>query len=313
MELGLQFFRVILFCTGIAVVYYLAIRWCVGYWWRLIRKRELTCALYNRASAAAVFAVVALGSGCMAYGFLVAPDRLTVTRYSIESPKLPAGTRIRIVHLADLHVRKEGPRERKLPGMVRALEPDLILHTGDLFGKRQGVEPVLTSLLDSWNIPQYACRGNLDGMGAFRNVLDRAGVMALDGRPIIQEVNGARLRILGFPSGHEAGMAHVLKDVQDDAFNIVLYHHPEGFPCTWDTATDLMLAGHTHGGQVCLPLYGALITMDRFGKRWESGRFEENGVTLIVSRGIGCEPHVPEVRFWCPPEVVVIDLLGPPM
>ena len=101
-----------------------------------------------------------------------------------------------------------------------------------------------------------------------------------------------------------------MAELPANTFNIVLYHHPSGFAQTWGTPTDLMLAGHTHGGQIRLPLYGALVTLDRFGKRWESGRFRENGVTLIVSRGLGCEPGTPEMRFCCRPEVVVVDLVG---
>lgn len=152
--------------------------------------------------------------------------------------------------------------------------------------------------------------GNLDLLADFDQTMRSAGVRVLNGTHEVKTVGGARLCIAGLVSGAEWQMAKVLQKLPRETFNVVLYHHPQGFPETWNTPADLMLAGHTHGGQIRLPVYGALVTLDRYGKRWESGFFDEHGVKLIVSRGLGCEPHTPEVRFLCPPEVVVIDLIG---
>jgi uncharacterized protein len=309
---GIAFVRVGVFCGVIVLVYYLAFRWSVV---RLkLRRRPPRTAFergfsQKRVGAVLVGAAVA-GVLCMCYGFFVAPYRLTVSHHTIETDKIPKGKSIRIVHLADLHVREFGPREKRLPEMVRDLKPDLILHTGDFYARGGDVEVTLTDLLSSWAVPQYAVRGNLDRLGIFDETLSGAGVKILQGAHAFETVGDVRLCISGFPSGAEKAMAQRLPNMPSDTFNVVLYHHPEGFPATWDSPADLMLAGHTHGGQVCLPFYGALITMDGLDKRYESGRFDENEVTLIVSRGIGCEPHVPEVRFWCPPEVVVIDVVG---
>jgi predicted MPP superfamily phosphohydrolase len=218
---------------------------------------------------------------------------------------------VRLVDIADLHVRKKGPRERALPELVRSLRPDLILHTGDFFGLKRGtVRPIVVELLRSWTVPQYACEGNLDGLDAFDRTMSESGVKVLNGDSAIEQVRHSLLCITGFMSGAEESIPRALATLPSDSFNIVLYHHPEGFPKTWNTRADLMLAGHTHGGQIRLPCYGALITLDKYGKRWESGLFQDHGVTLIVSRGIGCEPNVPEMRFLCPPEIIVIDLLG---
>jgi predicted MPP superfamily phosphohydrolase len=76
---------------------------------------------------------------------------------------------------------------------------------------------------------------------------------------------------------------------------------------------DLYLAGHTHGGQIALPFYGALITYSRYDKKYEAGLYREGSTTLYVNRGLGLahEP-MPEARFWARPEVTVIDLVGAP-
>jgi len=232
-----------------------------------------------------------------------------VTTYRIETPKIPKGQQVRVVQLADLHVRETGSRERQLPGLIRSLHPDLILYTGDFFGRR-GVERDVVQLLRSWDAPQYACMGNLDHLGDFNGVLREAGVKYASGTQTVETIRGARLCITGLTGYPGSHLSAALNKLPPDTFNIVLYHYPGGFPDVWDGGADLMLAGHIHGGQVRMPGYGALITLDPSGKRWEYGWYEEHGMKLIVSRGIGCEPDVPEVRFCCPPEVVVVDIVG---
>jgi len=308
--LGAQLFRLSVFVVLVVLVYYLAIRWL----W--VRRRRASSpgsrvARWFRSgrAGAAILGVAGLGLLCIIYGCTLAPDRLTVRRYTVATAKLEPGEHVRIVHLSDLHVRAKGHRERTLPGIVRDLKPDLILHTGDLFGLGHK-EALVTALLRSFDAPQFVSEGNLDVLGDYGGVIRETGLHALSGDTAAVEIRGVGLSISGFASGMEDTMRPVLDRLSDETFNIVLYHHPEGFPQTWDTPADLMLAGHTHGGQVCLPFYGAIITLDRYGKRWESGQFYEHDTHLIVSRGVGCEPVTPELRFWCPPEVVVVDLVG---
>ena len=83
--------------------------------------------------------------------------------------------------------------------------------------------------------------------------------------------------------------------------------------CTSPDA-DLILAGHTHGGQVRLPLLGPLLTLSQVPRSWAAGRTElPGGGTLIVSRGVGMERHdAPRLRFLCRPELVVLDLIPAP-
>ncbi len=312
MIMGVEILRVSLFLGCIALVYYLSLRWCVDTWRGKEARTAIERVFRSRKVGTALLLFAAIGLCCMAYGFFIEPTRLTVAHHEIRTSKLKPGERIRIVHLADLHIREEGVRERKLPNLVRSLEPDLILHTGDFFADRD-MARVVTALLQSWDVPQYACKGNLDSIGDFESVMKASGVRVLGRSQSTFRKEGVSTPVVvsGFPSGAELfGMKPILQELTSDTFNIVLYHHPQGFPLTWDTQADLMLAGHTHGGQIRLPFYGALITLDACGKRWESGFYEEEGVRLIVSRGIGCEPNIPEVRFLCAPEVIVIDVLG---
>lgn len=74
---------------------------------------------------------------------------------------------------------------------------------------------------------------------------------------------------------------------------------------------DLYLCGHTHGGQIRLPFFGALITSSDLGKRYEAGRYQQNNTTLYVSRGLGMEGlGAPRARFLSPPEIIEWTLMG---
>ena len=302
--------RFALFCSTVGLVYVLSLAWCSERVRRKPPKTVFARFFQAKSTGVCLLSVAVFGIGCFAYGILIEPNRLTVTTYTIETAKFPAGERVRLVQLADLHVRAKGPRERALPDLVRSLQPDVILHTGDFYAWQRGVTPIVQELLRSWNVPQFACAGNFEVVDDLNGVLREAGVMLLNRTRVIERIRKCRLCITGFPCGDESGMPACLRTLPADTFNIVLYHRPQGFPKTWDTPADLMLAGHTHGGQIRLPGFGAIITLDAYGKRWESGFFDEHGVKLIVSRGIGGEPYVPEMRFCCPPEVVVIDLIG---
>lgn len=91
--------------------------------------------------------------------------------------------------------------------------------------------------------------------------------------------------------------------------SLVAYHTPDLVE-DLEPPPDLYLAGHTHGGQVALPFYGALVTFSRFGKKYEAGRSQVGPTTLYVNRGIGFEPSLPRVRFMARPELTLIDLVG---
>ncbi|MCA1553353.1 MAG: metallophosphoesterase, partial [Chloroflexi bacterium] len=97
-------------------------------------------------------------------------------------------------------------------------------------------------------------------------------------------------------------------------FTILLYHSPDLAPQAAALGTiDLQLAGHTHGGQVRLPFYGALLTSSLYGKQLEMGLYQLRDMLLYVSRGVGLEGMgAPRARFRCRPEVTLITLRGQP-
>jgi len=98
--------------------------------------------------------------------------------------------------------------------------------------------------------------------------------------------------------------------VKEDDFSVLLYHKPDLAYAARDLKVDLYLAGHTHGGQVRVPIYGAIFPNSRYGKTFEMGLYHLDGMTLYVNRGLGFTGGpAPRIRFLAPPEIVVIDLL----
>jgi len=94
-------------------------------------------------------------------------------------------------------------------------------------------------------------------------------------------------------------------------FTVLLYHTPDLAPEAAAAGIDLQLSGHTHGGQVRLPIYGALFAGSLYGKRFEVGRRQVERMTLYVTRGIGMEGKgAPRVRFLCPPEITLWEISG---
>lgn len=301
-----------LFCGAVALVYYLSLRWLL----LKLRRREphtaVEKAFMSRWTGVVLLGAAGFGLACMAYGFFIEPFRLTVTTYRLETAKLPADVSFRVVHIADLHTRGWGPCEEALPELVASLEPDVILHSGDFYGSSSPEAfAAVKKLLASWDVPQYGCLGNCDYYSTeLIALLEESQLNLLDWEKTPFEAGGHTIWLAGCSAALDRNLMSFLEELPADTFNILLFHYPAGFPIAKQYPTGLMLAGHTHGGQVRLPGYGAVITMDPTGKRYEWGRFDEYGSTLIVSRGIGCEPAVPEVRFLCPPEVAVIDIVG---
>ncbi|HEX7317853.1 MAG TPA: metallophosphoesterase [Pyrinomonadaceae bacterium] len=266
--------------------------------------------------------LAAVGLVCFAYGYFVEPYWPQVTHVRVESVKLKGARRpVRVVHISDLHCDPEPRLEERLPDLIAAERPDLIVYTGDSLNSPEGL-PVLRKLLPRLAAvaPTYAVRGNWDTAYWRRQELfEGTGVVELKKEAARVDVAGTSLWVAGAPfaamddppNGVPSGFENTLKDVPPDAFTLFLYHTPDLIlEAAATNRVDLYCAGHTHGGQVALPLYGALVTLSKFGKKYESGLHREGQTWLYVTRGVGMEGGpAPRVRFFARPEVTVIELV----
>jgi predicted MPP superfamily phosphohydrolase len=267
-----------------------------------------------------VLAAATLGLGCMAYGRWIEPRWVEVTRTRVVSSRLRAGhPGVRIVHLSDFHCDPEPLAEPRLAQLIAPLKPDVIVFTGDCTNSMEGV-PVFKQCLSALAklAPVFVVRGNWD---TFHHSGDDrfagTGAIELDGSSATIDVAGAAVHIAGAAfQSPDMAVARALESVSGSGPLIVLHHlpYPDLIPLSFAARVDLMCAGHVHGGQVALPFYGALLTLSKYGKRFERGLYPDAdglGFPLYVSRGLGMEGgSVPRVRFCSRPEVALIELVA---
>lgn len=255
------------------------------------------------------FGLVGVGALCFLYAELLEADWLQVTHVTVRSKKLAPGEHLTIAHLSDLHVDRQTRALMELEKQVRLANVDLLVFTGDAINTRAGAElfrRTMSSL--PTRLGRIAVRGNHDVYRWSDVDLFGGGVATelLHDAPLVLE--HGTLALCGAPFGDTDEVEACLARAPKEALTVFAYHTPdliEGL----HTRPDLYLAGHTHGGQVRLPFYGAVITFSRFGKKYEMGRYEVNGTTLYVNRGIGFEPVMPRVRFLARPELTLIHVV----
>jgi len=264
----------------------------------------------------AFMALADIGVICVAYGYFIEPNWLEITHVEVPTSKLPAGTRpIRIVHISDVHSDPRPRLEEKLGRVIESERPDAIVFTGDSINSPSGL-PIFTALLKRLVsvAPTFVVRGNWDVLfWGDIPLFQGTGVHELDGTAERLDVQGVSIWIAGLAYGNEANLRQTLRPIPAEKFTLLLYHTPDLIEDVAREPVDLYCAGHTHGGQVALPLYGALLTLSRFDKKYEAGFYREKDTALYVNRGIGMEGGgAPRVRFWSRPEVTVIDIVAQP-
>ncbi len=260
-----------------------------------------------------VLAVAAVAVLCIAYGYFVEPHWLEVTHVRIPTAKLPTSARpIRIVHISDLHCESASP-VFALDRIIRRLQPDLIAFTGDGYNSPDGLEQFRDWMRRLSAIaPTFAVRGNWDYQPWADRFVAGTGARELTGQAVQVQVAGTEMYLVGAAAGDWAAVERSLAGLPREALKIVLYHYPDQIPAAAERGVDLYLTGHTHGGQVALPFYGALVTLSATGKRFEAGLYRVDDTYAYVSRGIGMEGGLaPRVRFCARPELTAIELVPP--
>jgi predicted MPP superfamily phosphohydrolase len=277
--------------------------------------------LRQRWARYSVLALSALGLVLAVDAVWIEPARLVVNRQELRVPRWPrALSGLRVALISDLHVGSphwDLARLRELVQRTNAEQPDLILLAGDYeingvwFGSKVAIEPIAAELgklraplgvvsvlgnHDWWNDPLRTKRA-----------LQANGVRVLDDEAQRIDARGSSFCLLGLRD--EYFRAHSATQELDLALPglplIVLVHEPDVF-AELDQRALLTLAGHTHGGQVDLPLLGRAIVPSRFGARYAAGAVIENGRMLFVTTGVGTS--IIPVRFRVPPEIALLTL-----
>lgn len=261
------------------------------------------------AGAGAVLAIAAAIDG-----FLIEPDWVVQERLTFSSDKLKK--KIRIVQLSDLHTEGYGKRQERALEIVRSAGPDIIVLTGDyLNGRDLQYLPELRRFVEQLEAPLgiYAVDGNFEFSQQPFEMFEEIGIRVLENEAALLEETG--LHILGLRcvwdlQKRDRDFLKSAAAAHTQAFTLVLTHWPNHIEEPEMAAADLYLCGHTHGGQVRLPLWGAIVTLSKLGKKYECGHYTRADTHVYVNRGLGMEGGlIPRVRFLCRPEVTVIDLV----
>lgn len=267
--------------------------------------------------------IQAVGTLLVIYGFWIEPQRLTVTRQRLETARLPRGTKLRVLHLGDLHIERITARERRLNALIEELQPDLILFSGDFLNLSYLRDPRAwqdcRAVLSQWKAPLgvYAVTGSpaVDLEDVTPDLLKDMPLRWLRDERVTIPVGESAVDVVGLACTHkpfvDAPRLQALSGQNSERFTILLYHTPDLAPEASALGLDMQLSGHTHGGQVRLPLYGALFAASLYGKRFEAGRYQVGNMALYTSRGIGMEGQgAPRVRVLCPPEIILWEIEG---
>jgi len=293
-----------------------------------------TRTLFRAAAGAA-----ALGTATLAYASLIERNMFTLRRFDV--PVLaPDAEPLRILHLSDLHMTPGQRRKQNWVAALASTDPDLVVVTGDNLAHPDAVPAVLRALAPLLDYPGAFVFGSNDyhgpvwknpfsyfnpqrdyvqgvelPSGQLRDALVGAGWADLNNARMSIKAGGRLVELVGIDDPHVdrdeysavAGPASPVADV-----HVALAHSPE--PLVLDLMAadgfDLLLAGHTHGGQVCVPFVGALVTNCGLPRSMARGlhRWPDSDAWLHVSAGIGTHPTAP-VRFACPPEASILTLI----
>ncbi len=245
------------------------------------------------------------------YSFFIEPYWLEISHYQITSHKIEKP--IKIVVIADLQTDNWTKYEENTLQIAMAQKADMILFAGDYvqeanLEKREVIFNKLNAFLQKININAplgvYAVQGNIEPNNWAEKIFNGVPVKTF---AATETVKLDKLCLTGLVRG--ASFNRKLKIYGCDLYHIVLGHAPNF--ALGNIPADLLIAGHTHGGQVRLPFIGPMMTASRIPRKWAAGLNNINSDRLLlVSRGIGMERRsAPRFRFLCRPELVVIDLM----
>jgi uncharacterized protein len=274
----------------------------------------------------------AVGAACIAYGVFIERRWYRLATYRL--PILPPGARpLTVLHLSDLHF--AGSDRGKTRFLASLPQPDVTVLTGDLLGEPSAVETATAALgplrgtVESYFVlgsNDYFAPRPLSYLAYFRrrrrrrrlvtpgrggdlvSQLEANGWTHLKNRRVKSEAAGLRLDVVGLDDPHiERHDLRVAVGRDPGAFGLAIVHSPDPVPELAALGYDLVVSGHTHGGQVRMPFIGALVTNSSIPTRLCMGLSRFGGTLVHISPGIGTSKFAP-FRFLCRPEATLLEL-----
>jgi predicted MPP superfamily phosphohydrolase len=288
--------------------------------------------------------LLAIALGCGIWGIAIERHLYRVREAQIENALPEGSSPIRVLHLSDIHLAPWQKRKARWVAELTRLNPDLVINTGDNMSHRNVVPQTLAMLGPLMRHPGVFVNGSNDyhaptlrnplkylfspsaahngaslPTAEFTDALEAGGWLNLNNRSGTLKIGGTRLGFLGLDDPHDdladiGGLPRQASEVLGADLVIGVAHAPYLSVIEQMTlnGAEVIFGGHTHGGQVCLPLLGALVTNcdlpARYAKGLSGWEFGGKRSVLNVCAGLGTSIFAP-VRFFCLPEVRLITLL----
>lgn len=266
---------------------------------------------FNKSLSAKIIHLFAiLGFFCFVYAYFIEPHQLEVKYVNLKNPKIKKA--FTLVQISDLHCDTKIRNENKLVRIINEINPNIIVFTGDALNVKDALGVFQKTLKNlKAKSGKFAIRGNFD-VWYWKDIdlFSDTGFVELDNKFVILSKAGQCIAVSGFSADNSLKSLDFLEKIPEGCFSVMLFHYPGINEMVTASAIDLYLSGHTHGGQFSLPIYGALITMSRFGKKYEAGLYElSQNRYLYVNRGVGMEGGIaPRIRFFSRPEITVFNI-----
>ena len=249
---------------------------------------------------------------------------LVVKRYNIDTSKGSVKDDLRVVVIADLHNHIYGENQSKLISKINREKPDIILLAGDICDEKSPVIGAQMFFGELKNVPVYYVFGNhefkMKNIDEIRKMAEECNINLLEDSYKQISVKNNTLIIAGINDpmkakfddktyNHPESADNVFRNLKNDnVFKILIAHRPDLIDLYKKYPFNLVVSGHSHGGQVRIPfiLNGLFSPNQGFFPKYAGGIFEHDSLTHIISRGVSYYPILP--RVFNPPEIVVINI-----
>jgi predicted MPP superfamily phosphohydrolase len=279
-----------------------------------------------------IVSIAVLGVGCVLYGIFIERFRYRVLRHRLDILPAAAGRPLVVLHLSDLHFVRHDPRKSRF--LAALPTPDVTIVTGDFLAEPEAIEAAVEGVrsvrgsLASWfvlgsndyfipkplNYLAYFWKGRKRRRARRGRAPALVRALAADGWEELTNVrrnvslDGLEIELLGLDDAHiRRHDLRVAPRRAEERFGLAVMHSPDSAPEAAALGYGLIVAGHTHGGQVRLPFVGALVTNCSMPPKLASGLIRMGAAVLHTSRGLGTSKYAP-FRFWCRPEATFLEL-----